>query len=212
MNPVRTGTRQVTVQRQSLGAELAVVVRGAAIVGIAVWVYLASTLGGTSDRPPSLLPFQGLVRDYPPEGQRMFRELHEGLLEAEIVRSTTGAWPAVESLAADGIPPFAPDPTAKSAVYRWLLLQAGSRVNYLGVPDRPGAPAWLILIQEPEVGVPPDQTFEDEEHHRLLDGTMLHVSVWSRPNGVSVPTLVTSVPQAEGWLQVYAVGPGPRSR
>ena len=66
------------------------------------------------------------------------------------------------------------------------MLREGAYVNYLGIPDRPGAPAWLVVVQEPEPGVPPDQTFEDEEHHRLLDGTMLHVSTWNHDNGARI--------------------------
>jgi hypothetical protein len=192
----------------SLQEELANIVRGAAMVVIVVWVYLASTLGEASDTRRRLLPYQTLAENRPPTEQRMFRELQEGLLEAEGARSATGTWPAIESLVSDGIPPFAPDPTAKSAVYRWSLLRAGAYLNYLGIPDRPGVPAWVVLVQEPEPGVPPDQAFEDEEHHRLIDGSMLHVSTWSHANGISIPSRTTSVPQAEGWTQVYAVGPG----
>jgi hypothetical protein len=81
-------------------------------------------------------------------------------------------------------------------------------VNYLGIPDRPGVPAWLLLLQEPEPGVPPDQTFEDEEHNRLLDGTMLHVSTWSHADGFHASGKIVRLPQAEGWTQIYAIGPG----
>jgi hypothetical protein len=65
-----------------------------------------------------------------------------------------------------------------------------------------------VWVQEPEPGVPPDQNFEDEEHHRLIDGTMLHVSTWSHARGPRVPPRIVRVPQAEGWTQLYAVGPG----
>lgn len=203
------GTRQVTVGRLSFNDELAMVVRGAATVVVAVWVYLAATLGQATDAGRSLLPFQTLVQSRPSSDQRMFRELQEGLIEAEARRSTTGRWPAIDALIADGIPPFTPDPTAKTAVYRWTFIEGGAYLNYLGVPDRPGVPAWLVLVQEPEPGVPPDQAFEDEEHHRLLDGTMLHVSTWMHADGASVPSRLASLPQSEGWMQVYAVGPGP---
>jgi hypothetical protein len=188
--------------------ELTNVVRGGAMVVIAVWVYLAATLGNGTDVRRSLLPFQTLVQNRPAAEQQMFLELQEGLIEAEGLRSTTGAWPSVDSLITSGIPPFAPDPTAKTAVYRWTLIHAGAYVNYLGVPDRAEVPAWVVLVQEPEAGVPPDQAFEDEEHHRLLDGTMLHVSTWSHVNGLTVPVRLTTIPQAEGWTQIYAVGPG----
>jgi hypothetical protein len=200
--------RQVLVERLSLREELANVVRGSALVVVLVWMYLAATTGSDVDARRRLLPYQTLIQNRPSVDQRMFRELQEGLLEAETVRFTTGQWPAAESLSADGIPPFAPDPTAKTATYRWALLRGGQSVNYLGIPDRAGPPAWVVLVQEPQPGVPPDQLFEDEEHHRLLDGTMLHVSTWAHAAGVNTPSRLTSMPQAEGWIQIYAVSPG----
>ena len=45
----------------------------------------------------------------------------------------------------------------------------------------PNSPAWLVLVLEPEPGAPPDTAREDEEHHRLISGDMLHVSTWVRP-------------------------------
>jgi len=117
-------------------------------------------------------------------------------------------WPVPSTLAEQGIPPFATDPTAKTAVFRWQVLRIGTLINYLGIPDRAGVPAWLLLVQEPDAGVPPDQPFEDEEHHRLLDGTMLHVSTWSHSDGIHVPSSIVRLPQAEGWTQLYAIGPG----
>lgn len=199
--------RQVAVARLSLHDELANVVRSGATVVILVWIYLAATLGNTDTRR-ALLPYQQLVANRPSTDQRMFRELREGLLEAEAIRSTTGAWPSPETLAADGIPPFAPDPTAKSGAYRWSALRAGNTINYLGVPALASSPAWLLAIQEPEPGVPPDQTFEDEEHLKMIDGTMLHISTWLHTAGPAIPVRVTPAPQVEGWTQIYAVGPG----
>ncbi len=207
MTGSRALARQVSVEPLSVQRELSAVVRGAAAIGVLVWIYLASA-AGADDRPRGLLPFQVVAEDRPATEQRMFRELQEGLLEAEVTRSTTGTWPSVEALVAEGIPPFAPDPTATTGAYRWALIREGAYVNYLGIPDRTGLPSWVVLIQEPQPGVPPDQTVEDEEHHRLIDGTMLHVSTWSHAGGPSVPTRLTVVPQSEGWMQVYAVGPG----
>lgn len=199
--------KEVVVARLSWQDELANVVRGGATVVIVVWVYLAATLNSTDARK-ALLPYQVLVANRPSTDQRMFRELQEGLLEAELARSTEGTWPAPQTLADQGIPPFADDPTAKGRAYQWSLVQAGNTINYLGIPLESSAAAWLLSIQEPEPGVPPDQNFEDEEHRRLLDGTMLHISTWTRDSGASVPIRVAPAPQAEGWTQVYAVGPG----
>ena len=200
--------RPVTVELLTWRGELTNVVRAAAAVVVTVWIYLASTLGGSAANVRSLLPYQQLIQDRSTVEQRTFRELQEGLLEAETIRSSNGSWPTAEMLADEGIPPFAFDPTVRSARYRWQMLRAGTYVNYLGTADQGDAPAWLVLVQEPEPGVPPDQAFEDEEHHRLIDGRMLHVSTWTHTSGIRVPSEPIRVPQTEGWTQVYAVGPG----
>jgi hypothetical protein len=205
-------SRRVSVELLSTQQELVHIVRIAVAIVLGVWLYLASALGDQSTVRKNLLPYQATIQSRPDIDQRMFRELQEGLLEAERVRSADRAWPEPSSLAEQGIPPFAVDPTAKSARFEWHLIRAGTIVNYLGVPDRPGVPAWLLLVQEPEPGVPPDQNFEDEEHNRLLDGTMIHVSTWSHADGVQVSPRIVRLPQAEGWTQIYAVGPGRATR
>jgi hypothetical protein len=200
--------RRVAVERLSTRQELVHIVRVAVAIVLGVWIYLASALGDTRAARNNLLPYQTVVQNRPEADQRMFRELQEGLLEAERARSADGVWPDPTVLAEQGIPPFATDPTVKNAVFRWQLLRSGPLVNYLGIPDRPGVPAWLVLAQEPDPGVPPDQTFEDEEHNRLLDGTMLHVSTWSYADGLHASGKIVRLPQAEGWTQIYAIGPG----
>lgn len=199
--------RTIAVERLSFRDELVNVIRGAMSVVILVAIYLGATLGNASDGRRALLPYQTLIQNRPTAEQRMFRELQEGLLEAETARSITGAWPTPDALAAEGIPPFAADPTAKGRSYRWTLLRNGRQLNYLGRPAESNASAWLLVVQEPEPGVPPDQTYEDEEHHKLVDGTMLHVSAWLHPDGAQRPERLTIAPQVEGWQQVYAVGP-----
>jgi len=209
MTTLGDGGHRVEVQPPSARAELGNVLRFAMVVAIGVWMYLATdsgTFGGGSPDKRQLLPFQALIQDRPATEQRMFRELQEGLLEAERRRADRGTWPAVSSLAGDGIPPFALDPTAKEGRYDWHLLASGTLVNYLGLPQRPDAPAWLLVVQEPEPGAPPDPAREDEEHHRLITGVMLHVSTWVRTDA-RVPTRASRTPQAEGWTQLYAVGP-----
>jgi hypothetical protein len=200
--------RRVRVEPLSARSELRSVARAAMAIVTGALMSLGANSAtfrdaGTANR--NLLPFQALVRDRPPTEQRMFRELQEGLLEAEARRSSTGEWPAVSTLAGEGIPPFAFDPTAKGSTYDWSLVRSGAVVNYVGIP-RQDAPAWLVVIQEPEPGVPPDQNYEDEEHHRLATGVMLHVSTWIHPKG-RVGTRLTRSPQTEGWMQLYAVAP-----
>jgi hypothetical protein len=201
--------RRVEVKPPSPQIELGHVVRFSMVVVAGAWMFLAAN--GTSVHDATggarhLLPFQALIQDRPPVEQRMFRELQEGLLEAESRRASTGTWPATTALAEEGIPPFAIDPTARGGPYDWRLTRNGAFVNYLGMPRQPGAPAWLVLVQEPEPGAPPDPAREDEEHHRLLSGEMLHVSTWVRADA-RVPEGMIRAPQAEGWMQLYAVGP-----
>jgi Family of unknown function (DUF6162) len=203
--------RRVEVRPPSARAELGNVIRFSMVIVIGGWMYLATdsaTFRDTASTTRHLLPFQALIQDRPPVEQRMFRELQEGLLEAERRRVDRGAWPAVSSLAADGIPPFAVDPTAKGGQYEWRLATGGALINYLGLPQLSDSPAWLLLIQEPEPGAPPDPAREDEEHHRLISGVMLHVSIWVRADA-RVANRIIRTPQAEGWMQLYVVGPSP---
>ncbi len=199
----------VEIRPPSVRAEtLNVLKAGAAIVVVvAAYLFRPAMMGGataaTGGRASDLLPFQQLVRDAPGVEQRTFRELQEGLLEAERARASTNRWPEASTLAAEGVPPFAPDPTRKDATYRWTTLNQGMTVNYLGVPSTPSAPAWLLVIIEPEPGAPPDPAPNDETHHRLPDGTTLHVSIWtvperSRQSGFNAVQL----PQNEGWTQL----------
>jgi hypothetical protein len=208
MTTIATAPRRVMVELLSTRQELVYIVRAGVVIVLGVWLYLASSLGEATATRKNLLPYQTVIQSRPEVDQRMFRELQEALLEAERSRSADRSWPEPATLAEQGIPPFAADPTARAARFRWQLLKSGTLVNYLGVPDRAGVPAWLLLIQEPDPGVPPDQNFEDEEHSRLLDGTMLHVSTWSYADGIHAPGKLVRLPQVEGWTQIYAIGPG----
>jgi hypothetical protein len=206
--------RTVEIRPPSVRAETLNVLKvSAAIVAlVAAYLFRPAFFGGaggqTAGRPNDLLPFQKLVRDVPGTDQRMFRELQEGLLESERLRATTGRWPDASALATQGIPPFAADPTRKDVSYRWSTLQQGVTVNYVGIPSTPAADAWLLAILEPDVGAPPDPAPNDETHHRLPDGTTLHVSIWnvaekSRTGGFTAIPL----PQNESWTQLL-VGKG----
>ncbi len=199
--------RRVRVEPPSARTELGHVCRVGLAIVIAAWIWLGvdSTLFNDAAAGSQLLPFQELVLNRPGTEQRMFTALQEGLIEAEARRSDTGAWPTVAELADEGIPPFAFDPTLRER-YTWHLVRAGATVNYLGVPERAEAPSWLLLVQEPIPGAPPDTAREDEEHNRLVTGEMLHVSTWVRAGGPVAVALVT-VPQSEGWTELFAVGP-----
>jgi hypothetical protein len=202
----------VEIRPPSVRAEtLNVLKASAAVVALVAAYLLRPALFGGADargsRPADLLPFQRLVGDAPGGDQRMFRELQEGLLEAERARATTGQWPDSRTSANDGIPPFAPDPTRKDAAYRWSTLVQGTTVNYVGVPTTASASAWLLVIIEPEAGAPPDPAPNDETHHRLPDGTTLHVSIWQVPEKIRKSGFsAIQLPQNEGWTQLLIGG------
>ena len=202
----------VQIHPPSVRAETLSVLKVAAAIVVLVAAYLfrpamfGGADAGSASRPADLLPFQSLVRDAPGVDQRMFRELQEGLLEAERARATTGRWPEAAALAIDGIPPFAPDPTRHAATYRWSTLVQGTLVNYVGIPTISSAPAWMLVIIEPESGAPPDPSPNDETHHRLpgpAGGTTLHVSIWQTPeNTRRTGFSAIQLPQNEGWTQL----------
>jgi hypothetical protein len=150
--------------------------------------------------PPS--PFERRFQDLDPADQRIYRSLREGVAEAERRRSASGRWPSAEELAREGIPPFAPDPIDR-AKRAWTSAAAGTAVNYLGT-RADGGPAFLLLVVEPDPGTPPDPLAQvDEIHHRLDDGTMIHVTVWMGPGG-SPREVVTVPPPEKGWRQIVA--------
>ena len=199
----------VEIRPPSVRAETLNVLKASAAIVVLVAAYLFrpplfDNAGETAlARPADQLPFQRLVRDAPGVDQRMFRELQEGLLEAERIRALTGDWPEAPALANDGIPPFAADPTRKDASYRWSTLVQGSTGNYVGIPTVPSGTAWLLVILEPEAGAPPDPSPNDETHHRLPDGTTLHVSIWQMPENTRRSGFsALALPQNEGWEQM----------
>jgi hypothetical protein len=202
--------RDVEIAALSARDELITVVRAGMAITAVVWLYLANNPfpqagGGILQR--SLLPFQKSVATLPSDQQRMFRELQVALLEAERLRSQDGKWPDPSRLAGEGIEPFIANPTAKGSAYDWHLVSKSFIVNYLGIPRSAGSPAWLLLVQEPDPAGPPDVFQDDQEHHRLIDGTILHVSIWNHADGSRVPVKVLQVPQSEAWIQLYATDP-----
>jgi hypothetical protein len=204
-----TNGHTVQIHPPSVRAETINVIKAAAAIVFIVAAYIfrpsfGHAPAGSQDLQSGqsqygLLPYQKLIRDAPSEEQRTFRELQEGLLEAERIRAQTGHWPDVSTLEAEGIPPFALDPTRKIA-YKWSSVRQDWATNYLGVPSDTSQPAWVLVILEPEPGAPADPAPNDETHHRLPDGTTLHVSIWNLPEGKRRSGFAAlRLPQNEGW-------------
>jgi hypothetical protein len=209
--------RTVIVKSPSALRETGSVVR--AVVHITVWSALLMGASwfpgrGTSGaaKPVATAVDEIAFRELDADAQRLYRASLEGLTEAEDVRSRSGEWPAVEVLAGRKIPPFAPDPLDRAS-YRWKLLRDGTLVNYVGTPAGSGAndpatkrPTFVISILEPDPGTPIDpQTPVDETHHKLRDGTILHVSVWTGPKQLDKPAATPAF--EDGWRRITMAAP-----
>ena len=132
--------RSVEIAPPSASHELIAVARTAMAISAATWLYLAiSPFAFSNDASArrNLWPYQSLIQDRPSDEQRMFRELQVSLIEAETIRSATGEWPPVSTLAAEGIEPFAPNPALKGPSYTWRLIREGRFINYVGHPRYP---------------------------------------------------------------------------
>ena len=203
----------VHIRPPSVRAETLNVLKAALAIAFVIAAYIFRPTFGTptpETRPSQLglLPYQKLIRDATPNEQRVYRELQEGLLEAERMRAETGRWPDISALDAEGIPPFAPDPTQKIA-YKWTSVRQDWATNYLGIPSDVSQPAWVLVILEPEPGAPPDPAPTDETHHRLPDGTTLHVSIWNIPEAKRRSGFAAlRLPQNDGWTN-WLVGNAP---
>jgi hypothetical protein len=169
---------------------------GSIVVGVAV--YLAVNAGRESTGASrGLFPYQTLARTLPASDQVQFRAVRDVLPAAEVVRARASRWPEPASLA------------LPAAGYHWTRFEHGLITNYFGQPQDPAHPAWLLEIQEPEPGVPPDPAPNDDEHHRLPDGTTLHVYVWMHNYGGQVAAGFVPQPQNSGWVEVFSTVPNP---
>jgi hypothetical protein len=166
-------------------------------------------VGGNAAAPAqALLPYQVLFRDLPGTEQRMFRAMQEGLGEALRTRGSTQNWPAVATLSADGVPPFAPDVLDRSGL-RWELRSTAFLYQYVGVPSATrAAPAFMISIVEPEpiIGEKAIPGVVDEEHQVLPDGLLLHITYWKR-GAVGIGAGPITDPSLAGWTQIRVKSP-----
>lgn len=199
--------REVQSPSSASGAreKLGIITVGVLVLG-AVGLYLALGTGGGRSESGNLLPYQTLIRSLPTNEQQMYTAIRSALPTLETSRARTSRWPEPIVLAGDGVAPFANGATDK---IEWQRFQRGATVTYYGQPADAAAPAWLLTIQEPEPNTPPDPAPLDDEHHRLPDGTTLHIYVWMhRIAGRLTPAFVPQ-PQNEGWIELFATPPNP---
>ena len=134
--------------------------------------------------------------------QTMFADLTKRMIDVEGVRAAQGRWPEAGQL--QTLPGFS-----------WTASREGYFLNYLATPtDDPAAAAWLLVIQEPDPQAPIDPAPNDETHHRLPDGTVLHVSIWTHRFGGQIDRRFVRQPERSGWTQVLTapVPPAPALR
>ena len=205
------GRRTVEARSPSAKKETVVVI-GVAVLVLAAGLVLAPgpTRGPESGAAAELLPYQRLFSSLPPKEQLQYRELLEGVVEAENLRAESGAWPSVETLTTAGVPPFLPNPVDKAAL-AWSQRGQAPVYNYLGRPNGAGV-AWLVLLQESgdrlgkEVPTVADL---DEQHHLLNNGEIVHFSVWRRDSAPTHDELIV-LPMTEGWTQILVAPEAPK--
>jgi hypothetical protein len=181
---------------------------GFALANIVFWS--AAIMGGgkaTTDTQAKAVRVDEVAFDkLPTEDQRLFRRCAEGLTEAEDVRNRTKDWPTLDQLAQRKIPPFTPDPVDRGG-YTWKLVRDTLVVDYVGTPaPGSGRPNLAIVAVEPDPGMAIDPgAVEDETHHKLADGTMLHVGIFVGGKPLERPAPIPAF--EDGWKRITLAPP-----
>jgi hypothetical protein len=147
----------------------------AALVWLGAWAVTRWQRATTVARPTWQKPVSELT-----EAQRTeFVRLREAIVVAESGRSANRAWPDT----------FLPGFTRTTR---------GLHTTYVG--EAAGL-RWLVLFLEPDPRLGPEDAGLDDEHHRLADGTSLHVTVWTQGLDLAPPTQLVAFPAVEGWTE-----------
>lgn len=198
--------RVVDVAPPSKSGENGIVLRCALAVAFAMLFVISARRRATAADDLPLQPYQRRFADLPAPLQRDDRELREGFLEAARARVKDGQWPDPAKLAEEGVPPFAND-GVDGHVRDWQLVQEGRLALYLGFArDGIERPALLLQVIESAPGDLESRdpnTPTDEEHQRLADGTLVHVTTWYR-DASSVASVGGGSfrPEMAGWTQM----------
>lgn len=154
-----------------------------------LWLLVALVVFGVgtfvsrrTEKPPEAPSWQRPVSELSEPQQKFFKTLREQLRKAEEERGRNKKWPEAAGIFPEG----------------FKFEQQGIYVNYSG--ESAGL-RWLVLFIEPDPRFPPEKVPEDDEHHVLSDGTMIHVTVWTQPMSEARSERVTAFPAAEGWLE-----------
>ena len=134
------------------------------------------------EKPVEGPSWQRAVSELSDAQQKFYGTLRELLRTAEAERARNKTWPAPAGIFPEG----------------FTLKQQGIYVNYTGVHE---GLRWLVLFIEPDPRFPAEKVPEDDEHHLLSDGTMLHVTVWTQATSEPASERVTAFPAAEGWVE-----------
>lgn len=163
------------------------VARAAVIVlaGALLWIGRGAGTDARTAGDDGFTPWQRAFASLPAPLQRDLRELHEAGEETLRWRDDRGTWPAVADLGSDGIVPFAPSQRDPARVFERRV--APYALQYLGRAAE--SRALLLQVLEPRPGEDEGQgglpVPLDEQHRRLADGTLLHVSFWIGPEPAS---------------------------
>lgn len=178
--------RTVLVQSPSVWRETVGVIR--VVLHVAFWsaaIMLAPAIG--SKRAFSQLAVDEVAYvTLDGEAQQTYQRTLDALATAEAARSTTGQWPAFTQIPG----------------YQWRTMHDGLVTDYVGTA--PGR-TFVVAIVEPDPGMAADPlAVVDEQHHKLRDGTLLHVSVWINAKDLEK---VASTPAFEdGWRRITQLG------
>jgi zinc transport system substrate-binding protein len=197
----------IRVEPPSASGEGALVLRAAIAVVLAALFVISSRRQANVAGEVPLAPFQQRFVDLPSPLQRDYRELREGYEEAARARSKDGAWPEPERLAQDGVPPFARD-GVDGRLREWRIVRDGRVALYFGETRADGKARPNLLLRVIE-SAPADfesrdpNTPSDEEHRRLTDGTLVHVTTWYREPATGPVAGDGSLrPEMSGWTQM----------
>jgi hypothetical protein len=78
--------------------------------------------------------------------------------------------------------------------------------NYIGIPTDADRPTLVIAFVEPEAGAA-EVTEVDETHHKLADGTMIHVGVYRGEIRAVPPAPISQFSFGEGWRRIAGGAP-----